>query len=157
MSPTHKLTEDFETPTRSAISITEAPSSRRNRRAVSRSRVFTLENVAKRMEGGSSARPGSNRCQEIGSLRCYHYTTGAKLNSVAGVDPYSWALHWDVLLALAALTALYYASQRRWPSDIIRRAAFDLALILLLAVYVTPLHTIAMHYLLSVHFLQNVV
>jgi hypothetical protein len=25
-----------------------------------------------------SARPGSNRRQEIGSLRCYHYTTGAR-------------------------------------------------------------------------------
>ena len=30
-------------------------------------------------------------------------------------------------------------------------------MILLLAVYVTPLHTIALHYLLSVHLLQNVV
>ena len=37
------------------------------------------------------------------------------------------------------------------------RVAFDLAVILLLAVYVTPLHTIALHYLLSVHLLQNVV
>jgi putative membrane protein len=66
-------------------------------------------------------------------------------------------LHWDVLGALALLTAAYYWTQRRWPSDTIRRAAFDLALILLLAVYVTPVHTIALHYLLSVHFLQNVV
>ena len=73
------------------------------------------------------------------------------------MDPYSWALHWDVLVAIAALAAAYYWLQRRWPSDTIRRAAFDLALILLLAVYVTPLHTIALHYLLSIHFLQNVV
>jgi putative membrane protein len=73
------------------------------------------------------------------------------------VDPYSWALHWDVLLAIAALAAVYYATQRRWPSDTPRRVAFDVALILLLAVYVTPIHTIALHYLLSVHFLQNVV
>ena len=73
------------------------------------------------------------------------------------MDPYSWMLHWDVLGALALLTATYYSTQRRWPSDTIRRAAFDLALILLLAVYITPLHTIALHYLLSVHFLQNVV
>jgi putative membrane protein len=73
------------------------------------------------------------------------------------VDPYSWALHWDTLLAVAALAAAYFWTQRRWPSDTRRRAAFDLALILLLAVYVTPLHTIALHYLLSVHFLQNVV
>jgi cytochrome c oxidase assembly factor CtaG len=73
------------------------------------------------------------------------------------VDPYSWALHWDVLVTMAALAAAYYWTQRRWPSDAKRRAAFDLSLILLLAVYVTPLHTIALHYLLSVHFLQNVV
>jgi cytochrome c oxidase assembly factor CtaG len=73
------------------------------------------------------------------------------------VDPYSWAFHWDVLLAIAALAAVYYAAQRRWPSDTSRRVAFDFALILLLAVYVTPIHTIALHYLLSVHFLQNVV
>jgi putative membrane protein len=73
------------------------------------------------------------------------------------VDPYSWALHWDVLATIAALAAAYYWTQRRWPADTKRRAAFDLAVILLLAVYVTPLHTIALHYLLSIHFLQNVV
>jgi cytochrome c oxidase assembly factor CtaG len=73
------------------------------------------------------------------------------------MDAYAWALHWDVLLVLAGVAAAYYSSQRRWPSEPRRRAAFDLALILLLAVYVTPLHTIALHYLLSVHFLQNVV
>jgi cytochrome c oxidase assembly factor CtaG len=73
------------------------------------------------------------------------------------MSPYSWALHWDVLGAIAALAAAYYGTQRGWPSKTIRRAAFDLAVILLLAVYVTPLHTIALHYLLSLHFLQNVV
>jgi len=62
-----------------------------------------------------------------------------------------------VLLAIGALAAGYVWSQRRWPADPRRRAAFDLAVILLLAVYVTPLHTIALHYLLSVHLLQNVV
>src|SRR6266513_5413112 len=73
------------------------------------------------------------------------------------MSPYSWALHWDVLLAIAALAAAYYWTQLRWPSDTTRRAAFDVAVILLLAVYITPLHTIALHYLLSIHFLQNVV
>ena len=73
------------------------------------------------------------------------------------MDPYSWALHWDVLVTFAGFAAAYYAAQRRWPANTTRRAAFDLALILLLAVYVTPVHTIALHYLLSVHFLQNVV
>jgi putative membrane protein len=73
------------------------------------------------------------------------------------VDPHSWSLHWDVLLAIAVLAAGYFWSQGRWPADATRRVAFDLAVILLLAVYVTPLHTIALHYLLSVHLLQNVV
>jgi len=73
------------------------------------------------------------------------------------VDPHSWSLHWDVLLAIGVLAAGYFWSQRGRPADARRRAAFDLAVILLLAVYVTPLHTIALHYLLSVHLLQNVV
>src|SRR3954447_8062713 len=73
------------------------------------------------------------------------------------MSPYSWALRWDILLVIVALAAAYYWTQRRWPSDTTRRAAFDLALILLVVVYVTPLHTIAVHYLLCVHFLQNVV
>jgi putative membrane protein len=73
------------------------------------------------------------------------------------VDPHSWSLHLDVLLAIGVLVAVYFWGQRRWPADATRKAAFDLAVILLLAVYVTPLHTIALHYLLSVHLLQNVV
>jgi putative membrane protein len=73
------------------------------------------------------------------------------------VDPHSWSLHWDVLVAIGVLAAGYFWSQRRWRADAKRRAAFDLAVILLLVVYVTPLHTIALHYLLSVHLLQNVV
>ena len=73
------------------------------------------------------------------------------------MDPHSWSLHWDVLVAIGALVLLYVWSQRRWPADPTRRVAFDVAVILLLAVYVTPLHTIALHYLLSVHLLQNVV
>ena len=73
------------------------------------------------------------------------------------MDPHSWSLHWDVLLAIGVLAAAYLWSQRRWPSDTIRRVAFDVAVILLLTVYITPLHTIAVHYLLSVHLLQNVV
>jgi len=73
------------------------------------------------------------------------------------VDPYSWHVHWSTLLVLAAMVAVYMWTQSRWPSDVRRRVAFDLAVILLLAVYMTPLHTIALHYLLSVHLLQNVV
>ena len=73
------------------------------------------------------------------------------------MEPYSWALHWSVLVAIGALAAIYFWSQRRWPPGTTRKVAFDVAVILLLAVYVTPLHTIALNYLLSVHLLQNVV
>jgi putative membrane protein len=73
------------------------------------------------------------------------------------VDPYSWHVHWGTLVALAAMVALYLWTQTRWPSDTRRRVAFDLGVLLLLAVYLTPLHTIALHYLLSIHLLQNVV
>ncbi|MDX6407978.1 MAG: hypothetical protein QOE13_1049 [Gaiellaceae bacterium] len=73
------------------------------------------------------------------------------------MDPHSWSLRWDLLLAIAVLVGCYIWTQRRWPADATRRVAFDLAVILLIAVYVTPLHTIALHYLLSVHLLQNVV
>jgi putative membrane protein len=73
------------------------------------------------------------------------------------VNPHSWSLHWGVLLTIVALAGTYLLTQRRWPADAKRRAVFDLAAILLLAVYVTPLHTIALHYLLSIHLLQNVV
>src|SRR5215210_1690339 len=73
------------------------------------------------------------------------------------MDPYSWSLHWGVLAAVGLLVAAYLWTQRRWPANTTRRVAFDVSVILLLAVYVTPLHTIALHYLLSVHLLQNVV
>lgn len=73
------------------------------------------------------------------------------------MDPHSWSLHWDVLVAIGVLAAGYLWSQRRWPAGVARRVAFDVAVILLFAVYVTPLHTIALQYLLSVHLLQNVV
>src|SRR5215208_5785679 len=55
------------------------------------------------------------------------------------------------------MVAAYAWTQRRWPSDTRRRVAFDLGTLLLLAAYLTPLHSIALHYLLSAHLLQNVV
>ena len=73
------------------------------------------------------------------------------------VSPYDWHLHWSVVVALAVLVGLYLWGQRRHPSGERRHLAFDLGLILLLAVYLTPVETIALHYLLSIHLLQNVV
>jgi putative membrane protein len=87
------------------------------------------------------------------------------LRSVAGslpwhdavVSPYAWHLHWGVVLVIAGLFAGYVWAQRHWQADNRRRAAFDLGVLLLLIVYVTPIETIALHYLLCIHLLQNVV
>jgi putative membrane protein len=73
------------------------------------------------------------------------------------VSPYEWHLHWGVVVVLAVLFGLYLWGQGGYPSDNRRQLAFDLGVILLLAVYVTPIETIALHYLLSAHLLQNVV
>jgi cytochrome c oxidase assembly factor CtaG len=73
------------------------------------------------------------------------------------VSLYDWHLHWSVVAALAVLVGLYVSGQRRYPPDERRRLAFELGLILLLTVYLTPIETISLHYVLSVHLLQNVV
>ena len=73
------------------------------------------------------------------------------------MSPYEWHLHWSVVLAIAGVVAAYLWTQRHWPAADRRRASFDLGVLLLLAVLVTPIETIALHYLLSVHLLQNVV
>jgi cytochrome c oxidase assembly factor CtaG len=73
------------------------------------------------------------------------------------VDPYSWPLDWDMLVVVPAFVAGYVWAQHRWPADARRRSAFALGLALLVAVYLTPLETIALHYFLSIHLLQNVV
>src|SRR5919202_1622454 len=55
------------------------------------------------------------------------------------------------------MTAAYVWTQRRWPASAQRRLAFAASQLLVLVVMLTPLETIALHYLLSVHLLQNVV
>lgn len=73
------------------------------------------------------------------------------------MDPYAWA--WDaesvVLVPVAAAVyavAVWAYGPSRW-----RIVCFGAALVLLLAVSVTPLQTLALDYLLSAHLLQNVV
>ena len=69
----------------------------------------------------------------------------------------NWHAAWaEVVLVLALLTA-YAAAARRYRPNGGRIAAFGLALVLLLLVSVTPLATIALHYLLAAHLVQNVV
>jgi cytochrome c oxidase assembly factor CtaG len=73
------------------------------------------------------------------------------------VSPYDWPLDWDTLVVVPAMTAAYVWTQRRWPATPARRLAFAASQLLVLVVMLTPLETIALHYLLSVHLLQNVV
>jgi len=73
------------------------------------------------------------------------------------VDPYSWSWNAEALVALPALTIAYVWALRRFPAAPWRVACFAAAIVLLLAVTITPIETIALNFLLSVHLIQNVV
>jgi putative membrane protein len=83
--------------------------------------------------------------------------TGAGCRSVARVDPYAWSWNPEALVAVAALTGVYLWSLRRAPARRWQVACFLAAMALTLAVTITPVETIALNYLLSVHLIQNVV
>jgi putative membrane protein len=72
------------------------------------------------------------------------------------VDPYAWSWNPEAL-AILGLAAAYALAVRRYPAETWRIACFAAAIVLLLAVVVTPIHTLGMHFLLTVHLLQNVV
>jgi putative membrane protein len=72
------------------------------------------------------------------------------------VDPYAWSWNPEALVILGAAVA-YAAALRRYPTPAWRIACFVGGIVLLLAVAVTPVHTLGMHYLLTMHLLQNVV
>jgi cytochrome c oxidase assembly factor CtaG len=69
----------------------------------------------------------------------------------------SWQLAWEELAVVALLAVGYVVASRRHPASRWREAAFGASLGLILAVSVTPLATLALHYLLSAHLFQNVV
>jgi putative membrane protein len=73
------------------------------------------------------------------------------------VDPYSWSWNPEALVVVPLLTVAYVAAVRRFPASPWRIASFLAGMALVLLVAITPLETIAMHYLLSIHLLQNVV
>jgi putative membrane protein len=73
------------------------------------------------------------------------------------VDPYSWSLDPDAVAVVPTLVVGYALLQVWWPTPRERRIAFAASQLLLVAVFVTPLETLALHYLLSAHLLQNVV
>ena len=72
-------------------------------------------------------------------------------------EPYSWSWNPEALVVVPALTVGYLFLLRRWPATRPQIASFLGGMALVLAVTVTPVETIALHYLLSVHLLQNVV
>lgn len=71
-------------------------------------------------------------------------------------EPWSWQAAWVELVAVAVLVAAYVLAARRHRPSRRRIASFAGAVALLLAATVTPLATLAVHYLLSAHLVQNV-
>jgi cytochrome c oxidase assembly factor CtaG len=72
------------------------------------------------------------------------------------VDPYAWSWNPEAL-AILGLAGTYVWALRRFPAPAWRIGCFLAAIALLLAVTVTPVHTLGMHFLLTMHLLQNVV
>ena len=73
------------------------------------------------------------------------------------MDPYRWSWNPEALLLVPLLTVAYFAALRRYRAPAWRTACFLVAMALVVAVTITPLETIALNYLLTVHLLQNVV
>lgn len=72
-------------------------------------------------------------------------------------DPYAWTLNFEAVVLVPALAIAYCLVVRHYGASRRQIACFAAGLALILVVFATPLHSIALHYLLSVHLLQNVV
>ena len=73
------------------------------------------------------------------------------------MSPYEWGWDAEALGLVPGLSLAYVVALRRFPASRIRIAAFAAGQLLILAVFLTPIQTIALHYLLTMHLLQNVV
>lgn len=73
------------------------------------------------------------------------------------MDPYAWTWNGEAIVLVPSLVVAYALTIRLYPASRARVAAFTLAVGLMLAVFATPVQTIALHYLLTAHLLQNVV
>lgn len=73
------------------------------------------------------------------------------------MDPYAWSADVETLVLTPVGVAAYALALRRYPAPRWRVACFALGVALAVAAFVTPLETIALHYLLTAHLLQNVV
>jgi cytochrome c oxidase assembly factor CtaG len=72
------------------------------------------------------------------------------------MHPYSWSLHAEAVALVPVLALGYALVLRRYPAPGWRIACFLGGAGLILAVFVTPLENLALHYLLTAHLLQNV-
>ncbi len=72
-------------------------------------------------------------------------------------SPWSWGPAWDELAAIVLTSAAYALGVRRYGASRPRVLAFAASQLLVLAVFVTPIDTLALNYLLSAHLFQNVV
>jgi putative membrane protein len=73
------------------------------------------------------------------------------------VHPYAWTWNEETLVLVPALSIAYGMAVRRVGAPAWRIACFVAAMLLLLGFGVSPLHELALRYLLVVHLLQNVV
>jgi cytochrome c oxidase assembly factor CtaG len=73
------------------------------------------------------------------------------------VDPYGWTWNGEALVLVPVLVLAYAVAVRVYPVSRARVGSFALATALMLAVFATPVQTIALDFLLTAHLLQNVV
>jgi putative membrane protein len=71
-------------------------------------------------------------------------------------SPWAWDLGWAEIVVLAAAGLAYASALRRFPASRARTVCFAAALLVGAAALLSPLSTIAQHYLLSAHLVQNV-
>ncbi len=69
----------------------------------------------------------------------------------------SWYPAWEEVAALLALGGLYFALAPGWGATRRHKLCFAAGIALALAAVATPVATVALHYLVSAHLLQNVV
>jgi putative membrane protein len=73
------------------------------------------------------------------------------------VSPYAEHWHLETLAFVPGLAVAYAFVLRRFPVSRARLWSFVAGQVLIVAAFATPLETIALHYLLTAHLLQNVV
>ena len=72
------------------------------------------------------------------------------------MDPYRWSWDADALVVLPGLAAAYLIATTRFPAPRWRVACFMAGCAVMLFTQIGPADTLALHYLLTMHLLQNV-